>query len=163
MTDFETVYNEYFHDVYRYMLSLCQNETMAEEVTQTTFCKAIESIDGFKGKCSLFVWLCQIAKNTYFTLYKKQKRYVSESELDTSMVVLPDFESEYIDGEISKRLYQLLHQLSEPYKEVFMLRVFGELPYSQIGELFNKTDSWARLIFCRAKKELWRQLNEHNV
>ena len=163
MTDFENIYNEYFHDVYKYMLSLCQNETMAEEVTQATFCKAMESIDSFKGKCSLFVWLCQIAKNTYFTLYKKQKRRVSESEFETSIVALPDFESEYIDSETSKRLHQLLHELSDPYKEVFMLRVFGELPYSQIGELFSKTDSWARLIVYRAKKELWRRLNEHNV
>lgn len=163
MTDFESIYNEWFHDVYKYTLSLCQNETMAEEVTQATFCKALESIDKFKGNCSLFVWLCQIAKHTYFTLYRKQKRCVSESEFDISMAELPDFESEYIDGETSKQLHKLLHELNEPYKEVFMLRVFGELPYFQIGELFSKTDSWARLIFYRAKKELWRRLNEHNV
>ncbi|WP_330403896.1 MULTISPECIES: sigma factor-like helix-turn-helix DNA-binding protein [Peptostreptococcus] len=45
-----------------------------------------------------------------------------------------------------------LHNLNEPYKEVFTLRVFGELPFSQIGELFGKTDGWARLVFYRAKK-----------
>ncbi|WP_195984635.1 sigma-70 family RNA polymerase sigma factor [Clostridium sp. D33t1_170424_F3] len=163
MTDFENIYNEYFHDVYKYMLSLCQNETMAEEVTQTTFCKAMEGMNNFKGNCSHFVWLCQIAKNTYFTLYKKQKRDVSTSELDASLVALPNFENEYIDSETSKRLHQLLHELNEPYKEIFMLRVFGELPYSQIGELFGKTESWARLIFYRAKKELWRRLNEHKL
>lgn len=163
MTDFEIIYSEYFHDVYKYILSLCQNEELSEEITQATFCKAMESIDKFKGNCSLFVWLCQIAKNTYFTLYKKQKRYALSSEFDTAIPALTDIENEYIDGETSKRLHQLLHELSEPYKEVFMLRVFGELPFLQIGELFGKTDSWARLVYYRAKKELWRRLNEHNV
>jgi RNA polymerase sigma-70 factor, ECF subfamily len=47
-----------------------------------------------------------------------------------------------------------MHNLNEPYKEVFTLRVFGELPFSQIGELFGKTDSWARLIYYRTKKKL---------
>lgn len=164
MTDFGKVYDEFFHDVYRYVFSLCHNQSIAEEITQVTFCKAMESFDSFKGNCNLFAWLCQIAKNTYFTLYKKQKRCVSESEYSDSLIEFPDFESQYIDKEDSRRIYQLLHNLSEPYKEVFMLRVFGELPFSQIGELFGKTDSWARLIFYRGKKEIWRQLkNEYEL
>ena len=61
------------------------------------------------------------------------------------------------------KLHKLLHELSDPYKEVFSLRVFGELPFSQIGELFGKSDSWARLIFYRAKKELRRNLDENIV
>ena len=50
--------------------------------------------------------------------------------------------------------------MPEPYKEVFSLRVFGELPFAQIGELFGKSDGWARLIFYRAKNELRRRLDE---
>ncbi len=161
--EFENIYNQYFYDVYKYMLSLCQNETIAEEVTQTTFCKAMEGIENFKGNCSYFVWLCQIAKNTYFTFYKKQKRVVPISKFDASFELVSSFENTYIDKETSKRLHQLLHEMNEPYKEIFMLRVFGELPYSQIGELFNKTESWARLTFYRAKKELRRRLDEDNM
>lgn len=159
MTDFEKIYSEYFYDVYKYVLSLCRNETTAEEITQEAFCKALENLDTFKGGCRIFVWLCQIAKNTYFSFYKKQKRYLSESGFDT--VSLSDFEGDYMDSETAAQLHRLLHELNEPYKEVFTLRVFGELSYSQIGALFSKTDSWARLVFYRAKKELWRKLNEH--
>ncbi|WP_200796159.1 RNA polymerase sigma factor [Sporanaerobacter sp. PP17-6a] len=65
-----------------------------------------------------------------------------------------DLERDYLDKDTARRLHVLLHNLNEPYKEVFTLRVFGELPFSQIGELFEKTDSWARLIFYRAKKQL---------
>lgn len=158
MTDFEKIYKEYFFDVYKYVLSLCRDGTVAEEVTQETFFKAMKNIDQFKGDCKLYVWLCQIAKNTYYSLYQKQKRHVSESGFDFLTSSTLDLETGYLDKDAAKRLHALLHKMSEPYKEVFTLRVFGELPFLQIGELFNKTDSWARLIFYRAKKQLQEEM-----
>lgn len=151
--DFEKIYAEYFSDVYRYALSLSQNELIAEEITQETFFKALRHIDRFNGNCKLYVWLCQIAKNTYFSYYKKEKRCCSENDVDQVDVTV-DLEKTFLDNDTAKRLHYLLHHLREPYKEVFTLRVFGDLPFAQIGELFGKSDSWARLVFYRAKKEL---------
>lgn len=163
MEDFEVIYVQHFDGVYKYVFSLCRNETIAEEITQEAFYRAMEHIDKFEGNCKLFVWLCQIAKNTFLTYVKKQKRHISETDIDLSQQVEPSFESEVLDKETVWKLHKLLHDLSEPYKEVFSLRVFGELPFSQIGELFGKSDSWARLIFYRAKKELRRGLDENIV
>ncbi len=146
MEDFEAIYVQHFDGVYKYVFSLCRNETMAEEITQETFYRAMEHIDKFEGKCKLYVWLCQIAKNTFLTYAKKQKRHVSETDIDLSKQIEPSFENEILDKETVWKLHKLLHELSDPYKEVFSLRVFGELPFSQIGELFGKSDSWARLI-----------------
>ena len=161
MEDFEAIYVQHFDGVYKYVFSLCRNETMAEEITQETFYRAMEHIDKFEGRCKLYVWLCQIAKNTFLTYAKKQKRHVSETDIDLSKQIEPSFENEILDKETVWKLHKLLHELSDPYKEVFSLRVFGELPFSQIGELFGKSDSWARLIFYRAKKELRRDLDEN--
>ena len=67
MTDFEAVYARHFDSVYRYVYSLCRDEHTAEEITQEAFYRAMTHMDTFDGKCRLYVWLCQIAKNTYFT------------------------------------------------------------------------------------------------
>lgn len=163
MADFDAIYIEHFQNVYKYVFSLCRDEAAAEEIAQEAFCKAMEHLDGFDGRCTLYVWLCQIAKNTYFTCAKKEKRSAPETDVDLSRQTEPNFESELFDKETAWQLHRLLHQLKEPYKEVFSLRVFGELPFSQIGELFDKSDSWARLIFYRAKKELRRGLDERTV
>ena len=149
---FEQIYREYFSDVFKYVLSLCRDEALAEEITQETFFKAMQNVDKFDGTCKLYVWLCQIAKNTYFTRHQKRKRYVQTA--DTDLIAETDMESAYLDKDMAKQLLVLLHNLDAPYKEVFILRVFVELPFSQIGELFEKSDSWARLIFYRAKKKL---------
>lgn len=157
MTDFEEIYKEYFSAVYKYALSLCRDELLAEEVTQETFFKALRNIDRFENQCKLYVWLCQIAKNTYYSHVKKEKRFAAE--IDNEVVDLSaDIEGAFLDKDAAKKLHILLHNLDEPYKEVFTLRVFGELSYSQIGDLFGKRDSWARLIYYRAKKQLWEAM-----
>ncbi len=153
MTDFGKIYTEYFSDVYKYMLTLCRNEAIAEEVTQETFFKAMQHIERFNGSCKLYVWLCQIAKNTYLSYVKKRKHLASDTAIERQDITL-DLEKNFLDKDATKQLHLLLHNMREPYKEVFTLRIFGELPFSQIGELFGKTDSWARLIFYRAKKQL---------
>lgn len=160
MEDFEAIYIQYFDSVYKYVFSLCRDGTIAEEITQETFFRAMEHMDKFQGRCKLYVWLCQIAKNTLFSYLKKQKRDGEETDTDLSRPSEQNVERELLDKETAWKLHRLLHRLNEPYKEVFSLRVFGELPFSQIGELFGKSDSWARLIFYRAKKELRRDLDE---
>lgn len=160
MTDFEEIYATYFDSVYQYVLSLCRDVHTAEEVTQESFCKAMTHLDRFDGRSRLYVWLCQIAKNTYLTHVRKQKRRAAPPEDEPSH---PGFEGELLDSDSAWQLHRLLHGLNEPYKEVFSLRVFGELSFSQIGQLFGKSDSWARLIFYRAKTELRRQADENDL
>ena len=74
MEDFGKIYEEYMQDVYRYVLALSRNSHVEEEITQETFFKALKNIDKFKGECKLNVWLCQIAKNTYFSYCEAEKR-----------------------------------------------------------------------------------------
>lgn len=159
MADFEEIYLMHFDDVYRFVFSLCRNEDLAEEITQEAFYKALKSIDKFDGKCKLYVWLCQIAKNTYFTYAKKNKKL----SYDESISVSINPESEFLQKETAWEIHKSLHGLKEPYKEVFTLRVFGELSFLKIGELFGKTDSWARVIFYRAKEQIRRDLNENSL
>jgi RNA polymerase sigma-70 factor (ECF subfamily) len=146
MTNFEEVYSTYFPDVYRYVLSLCHSESEAEEITQETFFKALKSIASFKGDCKLYAWLCQIAKNTYFTNQKKEKRYVSDEEKE-DIASDYDLEAEVLTGETIFLVQKALHYLEETYKEVLMLRIFGDLPFVRIAELFGKTESWARVTY----------------
>ena len=70
----EEIYEKYYKDVYRFVLALSKNPHIAEDITQETFVKAIKAVDRFKGDCDIKVWLCQIAKNTYFTYAGKQNR-----------------------------------------------------------------------------------------
>ena len=154
MTDFQEVYDLYFKDVYKYALSLSRNPHIAEEITQETFFKALKNIDSFRGQCRLYVWLCQIAKNTYYTHSQKQHRAAPEAACSPG----DSPEEQLLTKESAFEIHKVLHRLPEPYKEVFSLRVFGELSFSQIGELFGKTESWARVTYHRARLKIKEEM-----
>ena len=157
MTDFEEVYKLYFREVYRYVLSLCRNESIAEEITQETFYKALTKLDGFDGKCKVSVWLCQIAKNTYISMLRKDKHL--DRNADAGLLVNPgNIEECFCDKDSAFTIHKVLHDLEEPYKEVFSLRAFGELSFKQIGELFGRTETWARVTYHRARLRIKEEL-----
>lgn len=153
MRAFDEVYNLYANQVYKYLLCLTGDRNLAEELTQETFFKAYKNIHKFKGKCKMSVWLCQIAKNTYYTYYKKEKLRKSKL-LDESILSGIDLQADFIRSDEIITLHRILHSLEEPYKEVFTLRVFGELSYKQISEIFGKSESWSRVTFYRAKEKI---------
>ncbi len=157
MTDFNEIYSQYFKDVHKYVLSLSKNEAVAEEITQETFFKALKSIDKFNGTCKVYVWLCQIAKNTYFSYRKKMKKYSYDSDIEERVDDV-NLDNRLFIAESAFEIHKALHNLDEPYKEVFTLRLFGELQFAQIAELFNKTESWARVTYHRAKIKLKEML-----
>ena len=148
--DFEEIYRAYFADVYRYILALSRDAQTAEEVTQETFVRALTAIDGFRGECQIRVWLCQIARNQYLSLCRERRKFAEEPGETGDRGI----EEGFADRETARQLHVLLHALPEPYKEVFSLRTFGELPFAQIGELFGKTESWARVTNFRARQKL---------
>ena len=150
MEEFEAVYRQYFADVYRYALALSRDAHTAEEVTQETFFKALTAIDSFRGQCPLRLWLCRIARNQYLTLCRERAKYAQSAAEQGDGGI----EEGFARQETARQLHRLLHDLPEPYKEVFSLRTFGELSFSQIGELFGKTESWARVTYFRARGKL---------
>ena len=157
METFEQIYRAYFTDVYRYCLKLCGNADEAEELTGETFLKALQKLDSYRGECELRVWLCQIAKNRFLSEQRKKK---TEPLTDTieSNADSPERIAEQKDE--AERVSEAVHRLDEPYKEVFLLRVYGEMPFENIGRLFGKTANWACVTFHRAKTKIKAELEE---
>ena len=150
MTDFETVYHLYFCDVYKYALSLCKNEAMAEEIAQETFYKALSKLEQFDGKCKVSVWLCQIAKNIYFTMCRKKKFVATDADI-TLLADEHSMEERFFAKQTALAIQKVLNSLNEPYKDVFSARVLSEMSFKEIAVLFGKTENWARVTYHRAK------------
>ena len=133
--NFSDIYTLYFEDVYKYLLALCHDEELAEELAQDTFFKAMKSYENFRGDLNS----------------------VENEIVDTNSIEILLGQREQAFG-----IHKLLHNLPEPYKEVFSLRVLGELSYQDIAKLFGKTESWARVTFHRAKLKIIEQVKEES-
>lgn len=152
--EFEQIYSTYFKSVYRYIWKLSGDEHIAEEITSETFLKVMKSIGDFRGECDMRVWICQIAKNMYYSYLKKSHRTASTDETELQRITDPDASVEEQIGiqDEAWQIRKILHTIPDPYKEVFMWRVFGELSFKEIGALYSKTDNWACVTYHRARK-----------
>lgn len=157
MSTLEELYKLYYIKVYSYILNISKDPNVAEEITQNTFFKSMKSIHKFKGESDVSTWLCAIAKNLYFDLVKKQKRFTVLSENTITDISI---ENSLCNKDQAFAIHKILHNMDDPYKEVFMLRVFSELSFIQIGQLFAKTDNWARVTYFRAKSKIQNELED---
>ena len=132
--DIEKVYNENFLIVYKFLVCLTHNKEIAEDLTQETFCKAIENIGKFKGNCKMSVWLCEIAKNLWYNELKKRK------------------EIENLNKKIS--------MLDKEVQKVIYLKLYGGMTFKEIGIILGKSEVWTRVTFYRAKQKI-REVGDH--
>ena len=143
--------------IFKYLMKITRDITLSEELTQETFFRAYMNYASLKNKEKASVWLCQIAKNTYFAWYNEQKKKDSLDDLEVASSDV-SIEDAFVQKELSQKALHYLHELEEPYKEVFMLSVFGGFSLKDISTIFGKSESWARVTFYRAKQKLLERM-----
>ncbi|MBR1422709.1 MAG: RNA polymerase sigma factor [Ruminococcus sp.] len=158
----EKMYETCYMKVYSFVMTLAGNKDTAQEITQETFFRAMTSKQTFRGESQQLSWLCAIAKNLYTDELRRSSRYgvaIPDDKPDSS----DSIEQTLADKDQTFRIHKALHELEDPYKEVFQLRVFGELSFKQIGIIFRKTESWARVTYHRARMKLKERLDNNEV
>ncbi|MFQ8689861.1 MAG: RNA polymerase sigma factor [Blautia sp.] len=145
--------------VYSFTMTILKNQSLAEEITQNTFYKAMTTKKQFAGKSSELTWLCGIAKRLAIDECRKHSKF---AELDeTTIESDTDLTAAVEDRNAALQIHLILHDLQEPYKEVFQLRVFGELSFAQIGLIFKKTENWARVTYHRARLKIQERMENN--
>ena len=159
MQNIEEIYKEYFKTVYKYLFCLTSNHDLAEELTQETFYKAVKKIDTYEGKCKISVWLCQLAKYTWYDYLRRRQEIINiddlyefKSEVSLEDKIIEEEEKNLIEGK--------LNVLDDFSKEVVILRIKGDMSFKEIGNVLNKTENWARVTYYRAKNKLKEELND---
>ena len=97
----------------------------------------------------------------WMNIEKNAKIYELDESIENTEKMSVDLESEMEDKDTALQIHLILHELQEPYKEVFQLRVFGELSFSQIGLIFGKTENWARVTYHRARIKIQERMGKN--
>lgn len=152
----EKMYEAYYMRVYSYAVTISGSTQLAEEITQETFTRAMSKSASFRGEADEVTWLCSIAKNLFFDEKRREKR--TEPMPEELEAQGRSVEQTVADRDTTFRIHLALHALEEPYREVFQLRVFGELNFKEIGMIFSKTENWARVTYHRARLKLQERM-----
>lgn len=164
MRQFEELYNEYWQDVFQFLFRLTgYQRQLAEDLTQETFYQAMLSFHRYRGECQIKTWLCQIAKNVYFNIIRKEKkvRQVSiEENANHATLIFDSVVNDYEKKELMGLTIKVIMQLDNNTRDVLIYRIFSELTYAQISTLLKINESSAKVIFMRGKRKLQNKLRE---
>lgn len=162
MQNMDEIYRRYAMNVYQYILSLTHDADISEEVTQETFYQAIRSIDTFDSSCKITTWLCAIAKNQ-LKAYNRKHPEMEPLETGDMGGTVSSAEEDAISESGRVELMKKLHVLKEPFREILYLRTFGGLSFKEIGEVFGKTENWARVTYYRGKEHLRKEIEDYEI
>lgn len=157
----EKIYQENAQLVYRFLLTKCQNEQIAEDLTQETFLKAHQSLDRYNGACKLSVWLCQIAKHVWYQYLEKQKHEVVTDFTEDALIDSANLEHQFLSKCDLITVLKEIHKLPDQMREVIYLRMTSDLSFRDIGEILGKSENWARVTYFRGKEKLMKGVMEH--
>lgn len=159
--DIEKIYNDYSDLIYKYLFRLSRDARVAEELTQETFYQAMKGISKFRGECKISVWLCQISKNLWYKELRSKDR--NSIPIDDILEIASDdrIEEQYLLNVEKISFFKALHQLDYISRELVYLRITGELNFAQIGEIFGRSENWARVSFYRSKQKIMKGIKEN--
>lgn len=157
------VYQAYFLDVYRYALSLCRERALAEDLTSETFLKGMDAFHRFRGDCPVSLWLCRITRNLYISHLRKHQRVLPVAEIPEPGVNLSNDPADLVgEKDAGERAFRAALALTEPARQIVLLRSVMGLGFREIAALYGKGENWACVVYHRARKKLKDTLEDED-
>lgn len=156
----EALYRLYAPMVYKYLLCLCHDPALAEDLAADTFEAALRGIGKYRGDAKFSVWLCGIAKRRYYMYLRKQGKVQMLPLEDAPLISPQDIEKDCLARADKVEFYKALQELPPEAREVFYLRLAGDMTFDEIGAILGRSGNWARGTFYRGKEKLKRRLGE---
>lgn len=148
---FEPLVVRYERVLFGVALRLVGNYEDARDATQNTFIRAYERLESFDPERRFFSWIYRIAVNESLNLRRARR---PQEPLGTSIEVAGGQAEAVEAGETAARVERAIAQLSEEYREVVVLRYFGELSYEEISEAVGVPEKTVKSRLFSARQRL---------
>lgn len=153
----EKFYRENRRIVYGYLLSICADPHLADDLTSETFLRAAERIDTYDPAYKPSTWLCTIGRNLYLNECKRKKRLRELTE--DAMSVMPSPEELLLQHERAQQVIRIAESLQPEQRQVLFMRLQG-MRFRDIGLALGKTENWARVTYFRTKTKIFAEMED---
>lgn len=154
----EEFYKKNYPIVRGYLLFLCGDPWLADDLAAETFLKAVEKIDTYDPRYQPSTWLCTIARNLYINECRRRKR---TAVLDGDVPCpRPSPETLYLQKEQAQAVLSAAGKLPPEHRQVLFMRLQG-VNFRNIGSALGKSENWARVTYFRAKSKILQEMEEN--
>ena len=158
---FAMLYETYYDRMYAFLYRLCADRSLTEDLAQETFLQAYQSFHRFRGECAVFTWLASIGKHVYLKHLKRNKSLrldIAMTDVDALGIQMEDPADYMYRQDAQKAVRTMIKKLPKKYQDVVVLRIYAQLPFSEIALILKIRENSAKVIFFRAKKKMMEGL-----
>ena len=158
----EELYLLHFDRIYGYLQMNVGNKHDAEDLTNQTFVKMLESIHGFEWrKVPISAWLFRIAHNLAMDHFRAGRRWQPEEEPPEP----PGSEARSAEEEAfqsigRKSMIEMIQGLSEDQQQVLTLKFVFDFTNAEVGTILGKSEGAVKSLQHRALASLHRELSK---
>lgn len=150
---FGELYDAYVRRIYNFIYYKTRHKETAEDLTSTTFFKALTHIGQCDPHKKFSSWLYKIAHNTVIDHYRSIKPEVNIDDvwdLTDDSDVVRDLDATLRLGEVEK----YLKTLPSEKRNIIFMRVWQEMSYREIADAVGKSEASCKMAFSRAIADL---------
>jgi RNA polymerase sigma-70 factor (ECF subfamily) len=161
---FNEFFDEYFARLYRFALPRLNGDAeAAEEVVQTTLCRAIHKLDSFRGEAALFTWICQICRRQIADYVREHRRHAERvvliedsPEIREALDAIQSPPGErpdacYGSGQVARLVRAVLDRLPARYGDALEWKYVEGLSVEEIGNRLGIGQTAAQSLLARAR------------
>lgn len=159
---FGDIYQEHYGKVFQFIYNLSNDFSLAEDITQETFTKALQKLSGFRGESGLSVWLNRIAYNLFIDLKRKKETiHISDGESVIEVIAAPETLPTQVDQKLmSECIQNKMLLIPERYRAVLFLDI-NDYSNKEIAEILGCSLETVKIRLHRARKKIKETLGDH--
>lgn len=150
----DDIYQSYVKDIYYYLLSLCGDKYIAEDIMQETFLRAYLcfedcSFDGIKP------WLFKVSYNSYIDYIRKNKKYCSQNiEIFNESIEYKTPEDLAIENDEIRKILHIVSKMPQKQKQSILLCDFNGLSYKEASQIMDVSLASIKISLYRARQHV---------
>lgn len=164
IVEFTLIFNRVKKSLYNYVLKMTNDIMLTEDITQDVFLKLYQNLNNIRSKDNINFWLFTAARNEVYTFYRRKRIRVDQFNVeDTDEVEIFSEENPQDDferKEVKELLNLALESLPVEQKEVFVLKEYGGLKYSEIADVMGIDENLVKSRLNKVRNKLIERISK---
>ena len=157
----DTSFSSYMDGLYGYAVVLTRDRTIASDLVQETYVRALKAKDSLRADSNIKSWLFTILRNIWLNELRQRKTSPKVVELDVDESIAEvavenakDPHEAYVSKIERDQVREAIQQLPAEFREIIILREYEELSYQEIASLLNCPPGTVMSRLARARTKL---------
>ena len=161
LIEFTLIFNKYKNSLFYFTLKMVNDNMLAEDIVQNTFIKLYDNMNRIRNFGSIKPWLYKTARNEMIGQIRKSGKYFNTIDEDHYSFEFTEIHMEVENKELKEIINAQLDLLTPDFKEIYVLREYSGLTYSEIASVLNIDEDLVKSRLYKIRQKLIKYVSNY--